>query len=89
MEIPISRKDILDGQAQTTFTPDSTSEDSERIFSVRMPIALSPFVVSKLGRLRVRAHYSDGKILKLGSIAIRQVPEAEFQSMLGIVPPDK
>jgi hypothetical protein len=86
MEIPVPRKEILAEQAKTTFATDSTSEDTERIFHIRMPVALSPFVVQKLGRLRVRAHYTDGKILKLGSIALRQVPEAEFQNMLGIAP---
>jgi hypothetical protein len=85
-EMPISRKDIDAGQAQAQVTQENPTEDSERIFNIRMPAVLSPFVIEKLGRLRVRAHYSDGKILKLGSIAVRQVPETEFQSMLGIKP---
>jgi hypothetical protein len=89
MEIPISRKEILSEQAQGTFTPDGASENVERIFGMRLPLALTPFVVSKLGRLRVRAHYSDGKILRLGTMAIRQVPEVEFQNMLGVIPPGK
>jgi hypothetical protein len=64
-----------------------SDEDKERIFNIRLPIPLVPFQIDQTARLRVRAHYSDGKILKLGSIGIKQVPEAEFQNMLGIVPP--
>jgi hypothetical protein len=85
-EVAVPRTDILAGQAQAPM-PDESSKDSERIFNIRMPVVLSPFVIPKLGRLRVRAHYSDGKILRLGSMVLRQVPETEFQSMLGIKPP--
>lgn len=84
-ELPVSRKDIDAGQEQVRAQRASTDpiEDSERILSLRMPVVLSPFGVNRLGRLRIRAHYGDGKILKLGSIAIGQVPEVEFQDMLG------
>jgi hypothetical protein len=49
-----------------------------------MPINLSPFQINQMGRLRVRARYSDGKILKLGSLGLKQVPEADFQGMLAV-----
>jgi len=83
-EIPISRKDIVAGQTQATTAVENPTEDVEHIFHIRIPVSLSPFVVDKMERVRVRAHYNDGKILKLGSIALRQIPEAEFQGLLGI-----
>lgn len=86
-EAPALRKDIEAAQAQAPIPTDASDEDKERIFSLRLPIPISPFRIDQATRLRVRAHYSDGKILKLGSIAIKQVPEVEFQQMLGIVPP--
>jgi hypothetical protein len=88
-EVPVLRRDIAAAraQAQTTLTSSENPEDSERLFSVRMPVTLSPFVAEKMGRLRVRAHFSDGKILKLGSIGLKQIPEAQFQAMVGIAPP--
>jgi hypothetical protein len=86
-EIPVSRSDIVAGQAQAPVPEeDDPSERAERIFNMRMPVVLSPFSVDKMGRLRVRAHYSDGKILKLGSIGLKQIPEIDFQNMLGIKP---
>jgi hypothetical protein len=86
IDIPLSRKDIIAGQAQGQLADPDPKLDSERVFNIRMPVALSPFTVDRMGRLRVRAHYSDGKILKLGSLLLRQVPETEFQNMLGIGP---
>jgi hypothetical protein len=82
-EIPVSRKDISAGQAQAPISDENPDENLERIFNIRMPVSLSPFAVDRMERLRVRAHYADGKILKLGSLALRQVPETEFQNMLG------
>ncbi|WP_342728380.1 hypothetical protein AAFG07_17660 [Bradyrhizobium sp. B097] len=83
-ELPISRKEIQANQIAATAAPED-AEDQERIFNIRLPIPLIPFTLSKMGRLRVRAHYSDGKVLRLGSMAIRQIPDAEFQAMTGIV----
>lgn len=83
-EVPVSRKDILSGQIQNAL-PES-AEDTERVLNVRLPVTFSPFRLEKMGRLRVRAHYSDGKVLKLGSMAMRQIPTADFQAMMGIVP---
>lgn len=84
-EAPISRKEMLLGQVQDTATPES-AEDTERILHIRMPVTFSPFRLEKMGRLRVRAHYSGGKILKLGSMALKQMPAPDFQAMMGIAP---
>jgi hypothetical protein len=86
IDIPISGKDVLAGQAQAQIAEETPEKELERIFNIRMPVAFSPFNIDKMGRLRVRAHYSDRKILKLGSLLLRQVPETEFQNMLGIKP---
>jgi hypothetical protein len=82
IEHPVIRKDLEAADATQLVAAD-LAEDSERIFHIRMPIVLSPFAVEETGRLRVRAHYVDGKILKLGSIAIRQISDSEFQAMSG------
>lgn len=84
-EVPISRKDILSGQIQDTALPES-AEDTERVLNVRLPVTFSPFRLEKMGRLRVRAHYSDGKVLRLGSMVMRQIPTGDFQTMMGIAP---
>jgi hypothetical protein len=84
-EIPILRKDIVAPLAAENLK-NGLAEEEERIFHLRMPLVLSPFHISEMGRLRVRAHYGDGAILKLGSLALRQVSEAEFRGMLGIPP---
>jgi hypothetical protein len=67
---------------------DATPEDKERIFHSRIPVGLSPFSIPGIGRLRVRAHYSDGSILKMGSIAVRQASVEEFNKLLmtGVLP---
>jgi hypothetical protein len=72
--------------SQAQIAEETPEKELERIFNIRMPVAFSPFNIDKMGRLRVRAHYSDRKILKLGSLLLRQVPETEFQNMLGIKP---
>jgi hypothetical protein len=82
-EVPVLRKD-LEAQAATTMTDNDSSEDSERIFHIRMPIVLAPFPLQEMGRLRVRVHYGDGAILKLGSIAMKQISESDFQVLSGI-----
>jgi hypothetical protein len=76
-EMTVLRTDLTIG-AIANASHDAPSEE-ERIFHARLPLVLSPFAISELGRLRVRAHYSDGSILKLGSILVRQVSEEEFQ----------
>jgi hypothetical protein len=86
IEFLILRKELNDSRAEQIFPEDTTPEDKERIFHSRIPVGLSPFSISGLGRLRVRAHYSDGSILKLGSIAVRQVSVEEFNKMLATGP---
>jgi hypothetical protein len=81
-EMPILRKDLR--VAATAIGNEEASEDFERIIHIRMPLVLSPFQITEVGRLRVRAHYSDGAVLKLGSIAIRQLPDDEFRVVTGL-----
>lgn len=85
IELPIARKD-LEPSPEEQFAEDVLPEDRERILHSRIPIMLSPFIVPKTGRLRVRAHYSDGSVLKLGSISVRQTTVDEFNKMLSIQP---
>jgi hypothetical protein len=88
VEVPVLRKDFILPTMGNEITPEEiTAEDRERIFHSRMPVGLSPFTIPEPGRLRVRAHYSDGSVLKLGSIAARHMPVEEFNRMLGIAPP--
>jgi hypothetical protein len=81
-EMPVLRKDL--GVAVATVGNEEASEDSERVIHIRIPLVLSPFQITEMGRLRVRAHYSDGAVLKLGSIAIRQIPDDEFRIVTGL-----
>jgi hypothetical protein len=86
-EVPVSRADMAPAAMAVSNEPDSV-EEKERIFHMRLPLILSPFPIQEMGRLRVRAHYADGAILKMGSIALRQIPEAEFQVLSGMRPPE-
>jgi hypothetical protein len=81
-EMPVLRKDL--GIAAAAIGNEEASEDSERIIHIRLPLILSPFQITEMGRLRVRAHYSDGAVLKLGSIAIKQIPDDEFRVVTGL-----
>jgi hypothetical protein len=86
IEFPISRQD-LGGQEESVIPPeDVTPEDRERIGHSRIPIVLAPFTIPEKGRLRVRAHYADGSVLKLGSIAVRQMPVDDFNKIFGVGP---
>jgi hypothetical protein len=85
-EFPILRKDLPDPTAPIEpYDSDAAPEDKERIFHSRIPVILSPFTIPSDGRLRVRAHYGDGSILKLGSIAVREVSLEDFNRMIGQV----
>jgi hypothetical protein len=86
-EAPALRKDLLIAHAAAPPPTDPDSEDKERIFNIRLPLPIMGFQIDRWARLRVRAHYSDGKILKLGSIGLAQVSETVFQQMMGVVPP--
>jgi hypothetical protein len=87
-DIPMPRAGIARGHEQV-FKQNSEGdpkEDRERVFNLRIPIALSPFHIERMGRLRVRAHYSDGKVLRLGSIGLKQVSDEEFETLVGHKP---
>lgn len=83
-EVPVLRKNLA-----TSAVPvgEEDPEGSERIIHLRIPLVLAPFQVSEMGRIRVRARYSDGAVLKLGSIGLKQLVDAEFQSVTGMIPP--
>ena len=86
VEVPVIRKELRAPEGARQALAEDLVEDAERIFHMRMPVVLSPFVIAETGRVRIRAHYADGSILKLGSIAITQIPERDFQAMSGIPP---
>jgi hypothetical protein len=80
-EFQMLRKDL--SLPETILTTEGESpEDAERIFHARVPMIISPFIIEKLGRVRVRAHYSDGAILKLGSINIKNLNARELQELM-------
>lgn len=81
-EMPVLRESL--GSAAAATANESESEDSERIIHIRMPLVLSPLQLTEMGRLRVRVHYSNGSVLKLGSIAIKQLADDEFQAITGL-----
>lgn len=85
-ELPFLRKDFESLVGSEPEPEKVANEDSERIFHSRIPLGLTPFTITEAGRLRVRAHYSDGSILKIGSIGAKHVPTEEFNQMLGIIP---
>jgi hypothetical protein len=74
MQIP--KKDM----PLTQLTHEAEVEGEERIIHIRVPIILSPFPLERPGRLRVRAQYSDGAILKLGSINIKSMTPEELKA---------
>lgn len=80
-ELQMLRKE-LPPPKEIQATEGERPEDVERIFHIRVPIILSPFMIEKFGRVRVRAHYSDDAILKLGSVNIRNLGAAELQELL-------
>lgn len=51
--------------------------EPEAIFHVRIPIVLSPVIFRQEGRVKVRAHYADGTILRLGGLHIKSISPAE------------
>jgi hypothetical protein len=87
VDAPVARPHLSTATDLSNLLPEDPSEDKERIVHIRMPIVISPLPISEMGRLRVRTHYEDGSVLKLGSIAIRQIPEAEFNAATGNVSP--
>ncbi len=88
VEVPMPRKDVLSSTKEVESRPEQTTSKEEQIFHSRVPIAISPFVIARPGRLRVRAHYSNGTILKLGSIVIRHASVDEFNKMMGASSPN-
>lgn len=52
--------------------------DSERIFHFRIPVVLSPFAIQTEGDIKVRMHYDDGAVLRLGRLQVRRAPQTNF-----------
>ena len=72
----VHRKDI-----QIKSPPEPSNEDKpERIFHARVPLIMSPFPIEQAGPVRVRAHYSDGAILKLGALGIKSITIEEWKA---------
>jgi hypothetical protein len=88
-EIPVLRSDLVAAAAAMPHEVSNNQEDSDRIFHFRIPVTLSPFAIEELDRIRVRAYYADGAILKLGSIAVKQLPDDQFTAVTGlpVLPP--
>jgi hypothetical protein len=80
-EVPLNRQELL-RSAEGIPPPDVKADETERIIHLRIPISFSPLQIPSSGRLRVRAHYADESILKLGSLSLRQVPVDEFNRAL-------
>jgi len=81
LEAVIERKHLT----STDVTTQSPSE-ADRISHIRIPVVISPFQIKEFGRMRVRAHYEDGSILKLGSLNIQQMPAAKFNELRSGLP---
>jgi hypothetical protein len=55
--------------------PESYDEpDVPRLMIAHMGFVLSPLALQKPGRIKVRAHYTDDNIIKLGSLKVEQTP---------------
>jgi hypothetical protein len=85
IKMPIDRSKMVVVVAPPTAP--ALGENPERISHLRIPIVLSPFLVQKEGRIRVRAHYGNGSVLKLGSLHVRAATHEEALSLFGSPPP--
>jgi hypothetical protein len=83
VSLPLTKKDL----PLPPPPPADAENGEERIFHAMIPINLAPFMIAKEGRLKVRAHYADGKILRLGTLNVRPL-KPEEAATLGIqIPP--
>lgn len=55
-----------------------SEEDTDRIHHIRIPVVLSPLVIAREGLIKVRAHYEDGSILRLGRLQVRALRPDEI-----------
>lgn len=76
-EIPVLRRDLPAARQS-----EEETEGGEDLIHARIPVVLAPFVIPGPGRLKVRAHYSDGAVLKLGSLKIRVVPTEDYKNLM-------
>jgi hypothetical protein len=70
IDMPILRKDLPPPDVGKL----NLEEGQEPIFHARIPIVLSPLVIKEAGKIKVRAQYSNGKILRLGVLNMIATP---------------
>jgi hypothetical protein len=75
---PLARKDLPQLPAGAAPADDP---DSEPIIHARLPIMLTPMVIPAQGFIKVRAHYDDGTILRLGRLNIRPITPHEMTAL--------
>ena len=78
IQFEIPRSDIPTAKDQV---PLPSEIDGERINHIRIPIVVSPAIIQKEGFFKVRAHFGDGKILRLGRLKVRALTPDEAAKM--------
>jgi hypothetical protein len=84
IQLDLLRKDLPKRDDQA---PLPSEVDGERINHLRVPIILAPAVITKEGFFKVRAHFSDGKILRLGRMKVRALSPEEAAKIPGMGQP--
>jgi hypothetical protein len=84
IEVNVPRKDI------PTSAPGDLDldEDQRAVWHTRIPF-MFPIVIPKEGKVKVRAHYSDGLVLRLGSLRVRPATPEEISLLTGSPPPPR
>jgi hypothetical protein len=80
LEFPILRKDLPIGDPKNQPEADD-EEEVERISHARIPIILSPLVIPAEGFVKVRAHFNDGSVLRLGRLRMRAIGPEEAAAL--------
>jgi hypothetical protein len=75
-DIPFLRKDLPQPDLENL----KLEEGQEPLFHTRIPVIFSPLMIKEAGQIKVRAHYSNGKILRLGVLNIKAASPAELVS---------
>lgn len=82
-EFKLERKNV----PPTSTPPSEEEKDQEQIWHVRVPFLFAPIVLPGEGRLKVRAHYGDGTVLRLGSLRVRGATPEEIKLFTGVPSP--
>jgi hypothetical protein len=72
-DIPVRRIDLPNPSLG------KSDDESEAIFHFRIPVIASPFPVLATGPIKVRCHYDDGQVLRLGRLNLIHRPEKKSQ----------